>query len=255
MRYRMLSFWLATLLLGTGSSASGQNSRAVFAGGNASYQAGDFVAAEKAYRRLLEQGIESGPVFYNLGNACFKQGRLGEAIFFWEKARIPLPRDPDVQSNLELAQQLIVDRIEVPEDPAPVRWLFSAIHRQTVAEESNLTLLFFILGNLLMVAYQLAHRRRLARVLLSTAVACGVLVLLAGSSLAWKVFEQEHRRAGIVVEPTVEMRSGPGNEYLTVTTIHEGIKVRIQDEAQGWCRISLPNGWTGWIPVNGLLIL
>ena len=53
---------------------------AVFAEGNGHYQSGDFAAAERSYRLLLDQGIDSGAVYYNLGNACFKQKKLGEAI-------------------------------------------------------------------------------------------------------------------------------------------------------------------------------
>ena len=43
---------------------------------------------------------------------AFKQKRLGEAIYYWEKARHKLPADQEIQENLELANLLIVDRIE-----------------------------------------------------------------------------------------------------------------------------------------------
>src|SRR5437867_9197539 len=75
----------------------------VFSQANADYQKGDFISAEAHYRRLLDAGVESGSIYYDLGNACFKQKKLGEAIYFWEKARQKLPGDRDVRENLELA--------------------------------------------------------------------------------------------------------------------------------------------------------
>ncbi len=43
-----------------------------------------------------------------LGNACFKQRKLGEAIYYWEKARRQMPADAEVRENLQLANLLIV---------------------------------------------------------------------------------------------------------------------------------------------------
>ena len=52
----------------------------VFARANSSYESGDFASAEKLYRQILDAGVENGAVFYNLGNTCFKQKKIGAAI-------------------------------------------------------------------------------------------------------------------------------------------------------------------------------
>jgi len=71
----------------------------LFDQGNSSYQEGDFAAAEKYYRQVLQSGFENGSLYFNLGNACFKQKKLGEAIYYWEKARRKMPRDPEVREE------------------------------------------------------------------------------------------------------------------------------------------------------------
>ena len=91
----------------------------LFAQGNSEYQKGDYESAERYYSQILNSGFDSGPLYYNLGNACFKQKRLGDAIYYWEKAKQKLPADREIQENLELANLLIVDRIEVSENPWP----------------------------------------------------------------------------------------------------------------------------------------
>jgi len=256
-RYRLiLGIVLPVLLHGNLHAAAGAESlTAVFSLGNAHYQSGDFPAAERAYRLLLERGADSGAVYYNLGNACFKQRKLGEAIYYWEKARRRMPADADVRENLQLANLLIVDRIDVPEDPLPVRLLSAATHLFTVEQESRIALALFIMANALFSIYLLIRKPRVAFWALTGSLAAVLLALLFAGSLAYKVYQQEYRRQGVIVEQKVDVRSGPGTENITVVTVHEGIVVQVRMESNGWYQISLPNGWTGWLPGSSVRIL
>jgi len=227
----------------------------LYAAGNTRYQAGDFSGAERAYRELLSRGIDGGEVFYNLGNACFKQGRLGEAIYFWEKASRILPGDTDVRENLELGRSLIVDRIDAPEDPLPVRWASAAVAWFRPALGSRLALVSFVIANLLFSLYLLAGRPSVATWALAGCLCAGVLSVAASGSVAWNLYEQQHRQQAIIVAQAAEVRSGPGENYMTVTTVHEGCAVSLRSQAAGWCQVVLPNGWTGWLPSNALLVL
>lgn len=227
----------------------------LFARANAFYQQGDFAAAERAYRELAAAGIDSGELYYNLGNACFKQNKLGEAVYFWERAARRLPGDADVRENLELARGLVVDRLEVPESPLPLRWLSAALHRFTPSQESWAAFAFFVAGNVLLGIYLLARTPRLARCCLAGCLTAAVLFVLVSASLAWKLYERTHRPEGVIVSQVVEMRSGPGKGYLTVATIHEGLMVRIRGRADDWYQIVLPNGWSGWLPAESLRVL
>lgn len=231
------------------------NLASLFAEGNALYQNGDYASAEKIYRRLLEAGVDSGTLDYNLGNVCFKQKKLGEAIYYWGKAQEKLPRDRDVRENLELANLLVVDRIEAPANPWPIRLLDSTVHLWTIQQESWLVLFLFIGTNLLLSIYVLAKTRRATLVgLFGSLVAAGLLILSL-SSLGWKIYEQRNRQEGIIVEQRVDIRSGPGNDNITVFTVHEGIKIRVRGETAGWYQVSLANGWTGWLEKGAVRVL
>ena len=46
----------------------------------------------------------------------------------------------------------------------------------------------------------------------------------------------------------VEARSGPGEQYTTVFTVHEGLTAELKETASDWQRIVLGNGLEGWIP-------
>ncbi len=93
--------------------------------------------------------MDSGSVYYNLGNACFKQKKLGEAIYYWEKAQQKLPADRDLRENLELANLMIVDRIETRADPLPVRVLSALPGLFTIRQETFVVFVLFVIANLL----------------------------------------------------------------------------------------------------------
>jgi tetratricopeptide (TPR) repeat protein len=227
----------------------------LFSQANSEYQKGDFKSAEQHYRQILDSGTESGPIDYNLGNACFKQKRLGDAIYYWEKARQKMPSDPEIRGNLDLANLLLVDRIEAPADPFLLQIVARAQGWLTIDGHSKLVLILFMVGNVLLSIYWLARNHRFASYVLIGCLAAGFLFILAAGSLSWKIYASENRKEGVVIEQKVDVRSGPGNENITVFTIHEGTKVRVLGSNNGWDQISLPNGWSGWLPQPCLRIL
>ncbi|MCM2271396.1 MAG: tetratricopeptide repeat protein, partial [candidate division Zixibacteria bacterium] len=51
-----------------------------FAAGNRFFQDKEYVKAIEAYSRAVQAGVESAPLYYNLGNAYFKSADLGHAV-------------------------------------------------------------------------------------------------------------------------------------------------------------------------------
>ncbi len=62
---------------------------------NTAYEAGDYAAAEAAYRGLLDADPDDARLWYNLGNALARQGKTQEAVQAYEqfKARTADPDD------------------------------------------------------------------------------------------------------------------------------------------------------------------
>ncbi|MFH1244966.1 MAG: tetratricopeptide repeat protein, partial [Candidatus Omnitrophota bacterium] len=66
---------------------------ALFSQGNGYYAQEKFDQAITAYEQELSLGRESGPLYYNLGNAYFKSGQLGRAILNYLRAERLIPAD------------------------------------------------------------------------------------------------------------------------------------------------------------------
>lgn len=259
MRLCRILLSLGMLLLINGSRAYASQSEeqlaAAFSGAASEYQKGNYPAAERYYQQILSAGVENGSVYYNLGNVCFKEKRLGEAIYYWEKARQILPHDREIRENLELANLMLVDRIEAPADPLPIKILSRIFNSLSLSQTELTALLLFLLANLLFFAsMRIKNPRTAFRILLGCFVA-GLFFLLSAGTLSWKLYEKECRKEAVIVEQKADVRSGPGRDNITVFTLHEGIKVRLLESSNGWYQISLPNGWNGWLPQSELRIL
>ena len=49
--------------------------------GNQHYEAGEFIEAANVYETIIAAGIQDSALYYNLGNAYFKQGEIPLAFF------------------------------------------------------------------------------------------------------------------------------------------------------------------------------
>ncbi|MGN0191152.1 MAG: BatD family protein, partial [Candidatus Cryptobacteroides sp.] len=83
---------------------------------NQAYSEGRWEDAVADYSMIVSIGMESAPLYYNLGNALYKTGSLSGAIVNYRRALKIDSSYEDARYNLEFARSLTQDRIEqVPE--------------------------------------------------------------------------------------------------------------------------------------------
>jgi tetratricopeptide (TPR) repeat protein len=99
----MKTVFALTILL-AGVSIGAAQPAAQFAKANQEYAAGDFKAAIADYEEVLRSGQDAPNLFYNLGNAYFRQKNFGRAILNYERALALDPRHPEAQANLRIAR-------------------------------------------------------------------------------------------------------------------------------------------------------
>jgi hypothetical protein len=221
--------------------------------GNQRYMDGDFQGALEIYETILQAGFESADLYYNLGNAYFKTGNLGRSILTYERALRLRPRDADTRANLALARSLTVDEVE----PIPRFWVLSVLSWWVELIPGGALLfvvsLAYLSGAVGLTLRVLSRRQRTAR-LGAWILAGGCLgLLLFGSTLL--VQEGFWGRAdwGIIMVEEVAVQSAPSEEDdLTLFHVHEGTKVRLDQQTELWSEIVLEDGKVGWVPSNVL---
>jgi len=214
---------------------------------NQHYEAGEYAQAVDAYQSLVDAGVTDGALFYNLGNAYFKSGDLGRAILNYRRAQRRLPRDPDVAANLQLARAQTKDRLEVEGDGGIVGFVEHLLVEWTTLDEAAAVALgLWGLFCVLVVIFIVLPRAR--RALSYGMVVVALLLALSVLSVGVRVLGERGKSPAVIVADSVEIRSGPGANYLTEFTLHTGAEVYVIEARAGWVRIALPGDLQGWVP-------
>ena len=225
---------------------------AVLARGNARYEVGDYPGAIEKYKMITDSGVKNGQVYYNLGNAYFKNEQLGEAIVNYERAQKLMPRDKDVAANLLFTNFQVVDRVDLPAEAAIVRWIDRMHDLATINETLWWTWVIYWLIAILGVIAIFVWRTR--RVLVHVLAVLGIIFVLSLISLGVKIQDAGVTQA-IVTAPKVNVYSGPGDDYMLQFTVHEGSKFDVEGERQEWYRVRLGGDLEGWAPKDALTVV
>ena len=217
-----------------------------FAEANRLYREENFSGAHDLYLAMLDSGYESGELYYNLGNACFKIGDLGGSILYYEKARILLPRDKDLEHNLRMAQMRVADRVEVPRLAI---WKFLDTLRDYLPMNllSGATLAGFLLFLAIFAAYYFLPKGGLKKSFFYLSLPFFIIFLVLAMNLSLRIWRLENIREGVLLAEKVEVLAAPDEDGKGLFSLHEGVKFRIVQELPPWSEIALPDGKKGWI--------
>lgn len=245
---RVLFLFVGVFLIPGGLFA--QSPDQLFAEGNAAYQKGDLAKATELYESILHNGYASSDLYYNLGNAYYKLGNLPKSVLNYERALRLTPGDDDLRHNLQLANQMITDRIE----PTPRLFIWdwwNSIKNWFSFE--TLTWIFYAaflieMGAVAAVIVGRAYRfRRIA--LLSAAGELAVLIFF-GTIFFTRLTDAHRTDEAIVVAPVVNVKNSPDDRGSDAFVIHGGLKVQIVDQFGSWTKIRLADGKVGWVESN-----
>ncbi len=223
--------------------ATSESAVALFERGNVEYEAGEYEAAVETFSAVLSAGVDDAAAHYNLGNAYFKTGSLGFAIYHFRRARALAPRDEDVRANLEYARFLALDSLEegARTDLKVEGWL----DRLTPVEASRIPPVLWVLAGLAGIVWQLSPRTtRGARRSLMVLLAVWALSFAGAGTVQLRASRLDE---AVVLPREAQVRNGPGASFDVAFVLHEGAEVVVEGERGSWTEISLPGELRGWI--------
>lgn len=249
---------VVTLLLSLGASMNIQakDLDSLWTAGVQAYTDGKFSDASAAWTSIEESGQKSAKLYYNLGNAWFKQGNYPKAILNYERALRLDPSYSDARYNLEFTSNFVQDKIE----PVPEFILKSVARKVCYVMGSNAWAVIFlvllaaalVMGLLFLLGSSVGKRR--------AGFYCGiVLLLLSAGALSFSIWQKSDSvktDTAIEMSPVSSVKSSPSSgSSKDLFVIHEGTKVTILDEVGTWRNISLADGRQGWIPASDIEII
>jgi tetratricopeptide (TPR) repeat protein len=226
---------------------------ATFGQANERYTRGEYEKAAVAYEQLVDRGVESESLYYNLGNAYFRVGRLGPAVYNYERALRLDPNFEDARYNLRVAREVVAERFgsrlkAAETDPVWVRVsTFWPMSRMTALFLALNVLFFGVLIGLRFIAEGLT---RTALVVVNAFV--GVALAASLAMLIGHAVFLERVNSGIVLDNQVVMREGADARFAERGLLHPGLRVRVQSSDGEWLRVRLSNGVDGWVPRSSI---
>lgn len=231
----------------------GQSPDSLYQLGNRYYEAEQFQQAANTYERLSRQVVHED-LYLNLGNAYFRMGELGHAIWAYEKGYDLSPRNGDLNYNLNFVRAQVRDRILPPDD-----FIFVAVYRAIVEKLTILDLmtlcgfLFMGLGAVYVIRINGLIAERFGGIINGVLL---ILIISTGWIMLDKYWDVSDDHEAIVIASAVDVRSSPIERGENVVfRIHEGTKVDINTTQAGWYEVILLDGKKGWIAAENVRTL
>lgn len=214
---------------------------------NTAYINGDYHAAMEFYEELVARGLGSAKLYYNLGNAYFKDGLTGRAILYYHKALRLAPGNDDIRYNLSVAEARAKDRIEAIPDFFLTEWIRAAHRTMSCTAWSVLSLAALVLTLGLFLIYLLAQRLSLRKGGFYGTILAGVLFVLTTCFAAGERREMLDDSHAVVMAASTAVKSSPDKSSTDLFVLHEGTLVSITNRLEGWCEITIADGKKGWL--------
>ncbi|OUW80155.1 MAG: hypothetical protein CBD77_01135 [bacterium TMED217] len=226
-----------------------QNIDEQFFSANNYYNSSNYLESIELYEKILDEGWESSNLYYNLGNAYYRQGMIGQSIWSYNKALRINPRNSDIKHNLEILNARIKDRIVLPDEFFLVRIYMKIKSRYNLEEwlfigstMIFISVIFFLLSKLYIFDNFILDRSLI--VFIVTSIIIHVIILD-------RFLDENDNRIGVIIDNSVDAYSGPFYGDNTILfKINEGTKVKIVQAQNNWIEIILLNGNSAWVPLE-----
>jgi len=211
------------------------------------YDSKKYKVAIESYEQLITKGFKSWQLYFNLGNAYYKNKELGKAIYNYELARKLNPNDEDVRINLGIASAKTIDKIDSKEN-----FFISAVKTNVLASfntegwawisiVSVIALCIFIF---VFFTTRTVFLKRLSFLLSFLLIIAALLTYFLGYSA---LKSKNDNKFAIILSKESKIMNEPTPTANSKFSLHEGTKIRVVENNGDWVLIKLDNGNEGWL--------
>lgn len=249
---RQLKYFFLFIVIVTGPSLWAANPDSLMTLANKAYDQQKYDSAIDLYNRVLSEGWVSPKLYYNLGDAYFRKKNLPEAILYFEKAKKLDPNNKNIQYNLNIANSMIVDKIDhVPQFFLKRWWTYF----YNLFDANTWTILFlisFALFVLFIGVFFFSRTRKGKQISFFIGFLFLILTVASFGLASQRTYYTKNQKEAIVFTPSITAKSSPSPNSVDLFVIHEGTKVQLLDHVDGWVKIKISNGSIGWLPENAV---
>ncbi|RLD48429.1 MAG: hypothetical protein DRI94_12550 [Bacteroidetes bacterium] len=222
---------------------------------NQLYAQDQFEEAIKQYEQIISENYTSPTLFFNTANAYYRLNEIGKAIYYYEKAKMLIPNNDDINYNLELAKLRVKNLPpEVPEI-FPVRLFRQITFWKSYPFWGILSLGLFILFLLTAYFYFTAKTSRVKKIRLLSAVFVLFFSISAFVFMQYQLSILNAHNQAIVISKEDMAKSSPDTGANDLFKVYQGYKVKVNSENGEWYEITLTDGRKAWLKKEDLKVL
>ena len=201
--------------------------------------------AQIAENKLKKQ--ESAELYYNLGNAYFRDNQIAKSIINYERALLLKPGDSDIRHNLRFAKTRIEDKIDSADSFFMNQWVNSIQNLYSANTWAVIGVALFILLIIAVGSYMISMQLILRKISFYTGIILLSLVIIVNVFAFKQKAKIANRSTGIVISASVSVYTSPDAHSQELFRLHEGAKVKMKREEGNWVEIVIANGSVGWL--------
>ncbi len=201
-----------------------------------------FARAQRAFASLVEDGVETAPLYVDLGNAALQAQDRGTAVLAYHRALRLDPDDRTARQNLEYVRGRLPGWVPRPDDAEGFRGFFDDRLLPRAWRARGAALAFALAA--IAVVFSVRERPGAWRGLAIFGFV--VWAVLLASTFAGG---DSTRSLAVLVAAETEARSA--DSALAPRALPDplpaGVEVDLLEEREGWARIRLANGRDVWV--------
>ena len=247
---RKLIIIAAFLLSSTSAFAVSDDAYQAFIEANSAYSISNYNKAVQLYKKAIGLKFCSGAVYYNLGNAYYREGKLGYAIASYLKAQRLMPRNVDIASNLKTARSQTENKI-LPKEINPALKQFLFLYFKLSLDE-----LLWISAVLFACIFAALSIFAFIPAAVFKKILCfiSILFLITALTSAAKIYKFNADKIAVVIVEKAIVRAGPENSYASRLELYDGAELKVLCSENDWVKIQIEKE-KGWISGKDVKIL
>lgn len=219
----------------------------------AAYKQKNYAQSIELYNQLVRENYYSPELYYNLGNAYFKNNQLGKAILYYEKAKKLNPSDNDIQHNLKLAYSKTIDKIETRDN------FFVEITKNNFLNRLNTDTLAYasivcsVCAAVFFGLFLFSSTHKKTYIALT-----GMFVFTSLFSYGIGIFAQSNQQTNdfaVVTAKESKVTNEPLPNAVIKFKLHEGTKVKVLQKVDNFVLVRLDNGTEGWVEETSIEVI
>lgn len=194
----------------------------LFAKAAAHYTEGDISEAKKIYRFLIDKGVASSSLYYNMASVYMTENNFPMATVFYERAFSLNPNDADIVNNLKTAYAKTGNIIYAPIG-----------NKSLYKTMLKITLYAFFLSAISSFIILVFSGKKI--LIISVCISAFIFALY----FLLSVYSDDRKEYAIVVKNNSLAKEAKNSESKTASTLKHGEKIIIKEKHDGWYYIEI----------------